>query len=319
MSQFKQRIQFEEQHEGLRLDQALAQLLPQFSRAQIQTWIKQGDVLTNSKKLRARDKVQIGQYVDIDITFEQTNDWQADDIKLNIIYEDDDLIVIDKPAGLVVHPGAGIAIGTLVNGLLAKYPSLQELPRCGIVHRIDKDTTGLLVVAKSSLAHQSLSEQLQTRTMSRRYQAIVKGSLIAGSTIEAPIGRHPKNRTKMAVHPHGREAKTHYRVIERFQHYTHVSVKLDSGRTHQIRVHFDHMHYPLVGDPVYGTNIKPLAAKSDELRHTLQQFKRQALHACELSLEHPRTHETMTWKSPLPEDMQQLLAALHTEQAHIEG
>lgn len=319
MSQFKQSIQFEEQHQGMRLDQALAQLLPQFSRAQIQNWIKQGDVVADCQKLRARDKVQAGQIIDIDVTFEQTTDWKATEIDLKIIFEDDDLIVIDKPTGLVVHPGAGIAVGTLVNGLLAKYPELNELPRCGIVHRIDKDTTGLLVVAKSPLAHQSLTEQLQTRTMSRQYQAVVKGALIAGSTIEAPIGRHPKHRTKMAVHPHGREATTHYRVIERFKHYTHVAIKLESGRTHQIRVHFDHIHYPLVGDPIYGTNIKPPAAKSDELRQTLQHFKRQALHACELSLLHPRSGQTLTWQSPLPDDMQQLLAALQSEQQLLEG
>ncbi|MDF1653703.1 MAG: 23S rRNA pseudouridine(1911/1915/1917) synthase RluD [Coxiellaceae bacterium] len=319
MTTFKQIITFDESAVDQRLDQALAAALPQFSREQIKGWIKQGKV-TDSKKgtLRPRDKVTLDQTITIEVEMEQTNSWQAEPLELDIVYEDDDLIVVNKPAGLIVHPGAGVKTTTLINGLLAYCPALAEVPRCGVVHRIDKDTTGLLVVAKSQLAHNSLSEQLQTRSMSRKYEAVVKGTLVAGGKIDAPIDRHPKHRTKMAVHPTGREAVTHYRVLDRFNYYTHISASLESGRTHQIRVHFDSIHHPLVGDPTYGTHTKPPAAKSDALHECLKHFKRQALHAKSLQLEHPRTGETMQWEIPLPQDMIDLLAALQIEQDTIE-
>ncbi len=320
MTTFNQTIIFDAASAGMRLDQALAASLSQYSREQIKQWIKQGDVKTaDGKHMRPRDKVTEGLTVTINATLETHDSWQAEAIDLDIIFEDDDLIVIDKPAGLVVHPGAGTREPTLINGLLAHCPSLAEQPRCGIVHRIDKDTTGLLVVAKSALAHQSLTKQIQKRTMSREYEAVVKGTLVAGGTIEAPIDRHPKHRTKMAVHPMGREAITHYRVLERFNFYTYVSIQLESGRTHQIRVHFDHMHHPLIGDPTYGTHTKPPAAKTEQLRNNLKMFKRQALHAKSLKLEHPRSGETMQWQSPLPQDMVDLLKALQHEQAKMES
>lgn len=308
-------VTIDEHQQGQRLDAALAQLLPSYSRSQVQQWIKKGAVHCNDNKTwRGRDKVTTGLVFTIDIEESSDNNWQASDIELDVIYEDDDLIVINKPAGLVVHPGAGVHDGTLVNGLLKHAPSCANLPRCGIVHRIDKDTTGLLVAAKSQLAHQSLTEQLADRSMSRQYEAVIKGTLIAGGTIEAPIDRHPKQRIKMAVHPTGRHAVTHYRVLERFEHYTHVSVSLETGRTHQIRVHFDHHHHSLVGDPVYGKNIKPPAAKTETLREAIKHFTRQALHARKLELIHPHTNERMSWESELPQDMLSLLEALRSEQ-----
>ncbi|MDF1795944.1 MAG: 23S rRNA pseudouridine(1911/1915/1917) synthase RluD [Coxiellaceae bacterium] len=319
MTTFNQTIIFDQSAVNQRLDQALTAAIPQFSREQIKGWINQGNVTDSKKaKLRPRDKVTLGQTVTIEVELEQTNSWQAEPLDLDIVYEDEDLIVVNKPAGLIVHPGAGVKTTTLINGLLNYCSALAELPRCGIVHRIDKDTTGLLVVAKSQLAHHSLSEQLQSRSMSRKYEAIVKGTLVAGGKIDAPIDRHPKHRTKMAVHPTGREAITNYRVLDRFNYYTHVSVSLESGRTHQIRVHFDSMHHPLVGDQTYGIHTKPPAPKSDALREYLKHFKRQALHAKALSLVHPRTNETMQWEIPLPQDMIDLLTALQIEQDIIE-
>lgn len=319
MNTEKQTIEFNEDEAGKRIDAAIAQRLPEHSRAQVQQWIKDGNIYyPDHGPIRTRDKVHAGLTVIVEAKQETQNSWQPETMAIEIVFEDDDIIIVDKPAGLIVHPGAGAHGGTLINGLLAHEPKLNQLPRCGIVHRIDKDTSGLLAVAKSSLAHQSLTEQLQTRSMSRQYQAIVKGTLIAGSTIDAPIDRHPKHRTKMAIHPTGREAITHYRVLERFHHYTHVSIKLESGRTHQIRVHFDHVHHPLVGDPQYGSNIKPPAAKTDSLKQVIKHFKRQALHACELSLHHPRLQQNMTWTSPLPNDMEKLLLALQHEQHTLE-
>lgn len=310
-------ITINEAQQGLRLDAALAALLPQYSRSQIQQWIKSGAVSNSDKNnWRARDKVEAGQIFIVKVELQNETSWQACAVELDIVYEDDDLIVINKPAGLVVHPGAGVPTGTLVNGLLQHAPGCANLPRCGIVHRIDKETTGLLVAAKSPLAHQSLTEQLADRSMSRHYEAVIKGTLIAGGSIDAPIDRHPKQRIKMAVHPTGRHAVTHYRVMERFEHYTHVSVTLETGRTHQIRVHFDHQHHPLVGDPVYGKNIKPPAAKTEQLREAIKHFKRQALHARKLTLVHPRSNEPMSWECELPQDMTILLEALRDEQLY---
>ncbi len=319
MNTFKKTIEFDDEQADMRLDAALAACLPEYSRAQIQQWIKSGQVEYDDKsKLRSRDKVRSGQIVNIDAQLEGNEQWLPEPMDISVLYDDDDLIIVDKPVGLIVHPGAGAPSGTLINGLIAMYPELAHLPRCGLVHRIDKDTSGLLVIARSSLAHHSLTEQLQSRSMSREYQAIVKGTLIAGGTIDAPIGRHPKHRTKMAVHPTGRVAITHYRVLNRFQHYTHVSIKLESGRTHQIRVHFDSIHHPLIGDPAYGSNQKPPAPKTTELKGALKLFQRQALHAAELSLTHPRSNETMSWTSPLPQDMEDLLTALEHEQTLID-
>ena len=235
------------------------------------------------------------------------------------MYEDEHLLVINKPAGLVVHPAAGHADGTLVNALLNHAPEVENLPRAGIVHRLDKDTSGIMVVARSLIAHTSLVDQLQTRTMGREYEAIVVGTLTGGSTVDAPIGRHPRERKKMAVVPTGKPAVTHYRLVERFAAHTHVRCKLESGRTHQIRVHMAHVKHPLVGDPQYGGRLRLPKGTTDELRDVLASFQRQALHARQLTLEHPQTGEILTWEVPLPDDIEGLLAALRKHVKELEN
>ena len=232
---------------------------------------------------------------------------------LEILYEDSALIVLNKPPGLVVHPGAGNREGTLVNALLHHAPELANVPRAGVVHRLDKDTSGLLVVARTLAAHTHLVAQLQARTVKREYFAIVAGVMTAGGTIEAPVGRHPSERTRMAVVVGGREAVTHYRVLERFRGHTYVRVNLETGRTHQIRVHMAHLHYPLVGDPTYGGRLRLPADSSSTLREALRHFKRQALHAGVLGLIHPESGAALQWDAPLPADMQQLLEALRSD------
>lgn len=293
-----------------RLDQAAAELMPEHSRSRLQGWIKSGALTVNGKACKPRDKVMLGDRLELDAEPEAQVSWQAESISLDIVYEDEHLLVINKPAGLVVHPAAGHADGTLVNALLNHAPEVENLPRAGIVHRLDKDTSGIMVVARSLIAHTSLVDQLQTRTMGREYEAIVVGTLTGGATVDAPIGRHPRERKKMAVVPTGKPAITHYRLIERFAAHTHVRCKLESGRTHQIRVHMAHVKHPLVGDPQYGGRLRLPKGTTDELRDVLAGFQRQALHARQLTLEHPQTGEPMTWDVPLPEDMETLLAAL---------
>ncbi len=295
---------------GWRLDKALAELCPQYSRARLQQWIRLGQVRVNTTCLRSKDKVQGGELIEIKVILEEVVNWQAQSLPLNLIYEDDDIIIVDKPVGQVVHPGAGNSENTLVNALLNHAPELAQLPRAGIVHRIDKDTSGLLVVARSLTAHHRLIEQLQAHSFLREYQAIITGTPVSGGSIDAPIGRHPTHRTRMAVTLQGKPATTHFRIIQRYRAHTHIRVKLETGRTHQIRVHMTHKHYPLVGDPVYGGRLYLPQQCSDELKHTLQNFKRQALHAEKLGLQHPITDEFMSWSSPLPEDMQTLLNLL---------
>ena len=295
---------------GLRIDKALALLFPDYSRARLQQWIRDEHVLINAKKVRAKDKIQGGEQVDITAEIEETVTWQAQPIPLNIIYEDDDIIIVDKPVGLVVHPGAGNQDKTLVNALLHHAPELEQLPRAGIIHRIDKDTSGLLVVTRSIKAHTFLSAKLQAHEFLREYQAITQGVLVAGGNVDAPIGRHPTQRTKMAVIHNGKPAITHYRVIERYRAHTHIRVQLETGRTHQIRVHMAHQHYPLVGDPVYGGRLRLPAESSELLKNTLRHFPRQALHAAKLGFIHPSRQEMMEWESPLPQDMLDLLNVL---------
>ncbi len=282
-----------------RLDQALAELFPQYSRARLQSWIKSGHVLVDGKILKPRDKVHSGQNIILTPIIEPQEQWEAQKIPLNIIYEDDDIIVINKPAGLVVHPGAGVRDKTMLNALLHHAPELAKLPRAGIIHRLDKDTSGLLVIARNLEAHTKLVAELQARNIKREYEAVVVGVMTAGGTIDAPIGRHPKDRKRMAVVDSGKPAITHYRVIKRFTSHTHIKVMLETGRTHQIRVHMAYIHYPIVGDPVYGGN-----------RAKYKNFKRQALHAKYLALIHPRTGKQMEWEAPLPDDMRQLLKEL---------
>lgn len=286
-----------------RLDVVLSRTFTDYSRAQIQTWIENGHVTVNQKTIqKTRHPVRAGDVICIQATLTEQCAAKPEAIALNIVYEDADLIVINKPVGLIVHPGAGNPEHTLVNALLHHDPQLQQLPRAGIVHRLDKDTSGLLVAAKTLEAHHALTQAMQARKIQREYRAVVEGVMISGGTIDAPIGRHKTARTKMAVNLHGgKDSVTHYRVLERFAHHTLLSVQLETGRTHQIRVHFAHLRYPIVGDPTYNA------------RKSCLTFPRQALHAYQLSLTHPRTHEVMTWTAELPEDMERLLVVLRAE------
>lgn len=293
-----------------RLDQALAELFPEYSRSRLAQWIRQDCVRVDGATLRPKDKVKGGELIEIRAVLDAQTDWKAQDMDLNVVYEDEDLIVINKPAGLVVHPAAGNPDKTLVNALLHHCSILENIPRAGIIHRIDKNTTGLLVVAKTLTAHHHLVSELQERHIHREYEAIVCGHIIAGGHVSAPIARHPKNRLKMAVVPNGKPATTHYRVIERFPDFTYLKVTLETGRTHQIRVHMTHIYHPIVGDPVYGGRLKLPKATDESLRETLQQFKRQALHAKRLQLIHPSTGKSIEWSADLPEDMQHLLEQL---------
>jgi 23S rRNA pseudouridine1911/1915/1917 synthase len=298
---------------GMRLDQALAELLPDYSRSRLQQWIKSGRLQVNGRSMRPRDRVWGGEAVNGDWPREQETVAAAQAIPLDIRFEDADLLVIDKPAGLVVHPAAGNPDGTLVNALLHYAPELAELPRAGLVHRLDKDTSGLMVVARSPRGHKALVEQLQTRTMGRRYEAVAGGVVAAGGDINAPIGRHPVDRKRMAVVASGKPALTHYRVIRRFRAHTHLGVRLETGRTHQIRVHLAHIHYPLVGDPVYGHRLRIPPRVSPRCLEELRNFPRQALHAAYLSLTHPASREHLEWRSDPPADMMKLLAVLRED------
>ena len=299
---------------GMRLDQAAARLFAEYSRAQLQQWIKAGDLTLDGSPGRPRDRVQAGSQLDLRAELVHEDRWQPEPIALAVVHEDESLLVIDKPPGLVVHPAAGHAGGTLLNALLHHCPALAAIPRAGIVHRLDKETSGLLVVAKTLVAQNRLVKQLQRRTMSRQYQAIVYGPLTGGGTVDAPIGRHPRQRKKMAVVASGgKEAITHYRLLQRFAHHSHIRCQLETGRTHQIRVHMAHIHHPLVGDPLYAGRLRLPAGASPALRDQLRGFRRQALHASELQLTHPASGELVGWESPLPADMQVLLAVLAGE------
>lgn len=298
---------------GMRLDQALAQLFDEYSRSRLSQWLKAGQVRVNGQQLRGRDKVWGGEQVEIHAELEEQTDWQAEAIPLDIVYEDKQLIVINKPAGLVVHPAAGNPAGTLVNALLHHDASLNMVPRAGIVHRIDKDTSGLLVVARTLPAQKSLVEQLQAHSLLREYQAVVTGVLTAGGTVDAAVGRHPVQRKRMAVIPSGKPAVTHYRVMERFRAHSLIGCRLETGRTHQIRVHMAHIHHPLVGDPVYGGRLRLPKGCNEALTESLRHFHRQALHAARLGLVHPASGKSVEWEAVLPADMVSLLAALHAD------
>ncbi len=295
---------------GLRFDQALARLLPQHSRASLQLWIRAERVQVEGRLPRASEKVRGGERVEILIPQAPAGDWAAQVIPLDIVYEDDDLLVINKPAGLVVHPGAGNPQDTMLNALLHHAPTLNKLARAGIVHRLDKETSGLLVVAKNEPARLDLIDQLKRRTLKREYLALVQGLLVAGGTVNAPIGRHHQVRTRMAVSEAGRPAVSHYRIEKKFRAHTLLRVKLESGRTHQIRVHMTHLKHPLVGDPVYGGRLHLPRGASPALIAALQGFKRQALHAARLGLVHPVSGKNMEWEAPMPEDMRALLKVL---------
>jgi len=299
---------------GRRLDSALAHLLPQHSRTRIKGWIEEGAVLVGRQRLRPRDPVAAGARVRVQMRLEQPqSEVLPEAIALRLAYEDADVLVIDKPAGLVVHPGAGNPSHTLQNALLALDSSLGNLPRAGLIHRLDKDTSGLLVVARTAEAQTSLSRQLMARTMSRNYLAVCVGVMTGGGTVDAPIGRNRSDRLRMAVRESGRPAVTHYRVIERFRAHTYLSVQLETGRTHQIRLHFSHLKYPIVGDPVYGGRLTQPRGASQGLLTTLRAFKRQALHAAALGFDHPRTGRRVGLHSPVPEDLRKLLQALRDD------
>jgi len=296
---------------GDRLDVALSEMLPDYSRSKITAWIKSGDALINNKAFKPKDKVNGSQVVMLSLNKKQKNDWSAENIALNIVFEDEDIIIINKSFGLVTHPGAGNWNGTLANALLYYDPELSKLDRAGIVHRLDKNTSGLMVIARNEKSQKYLVEQLQSHSVVREYSAIVYGHMISGGSVNDPIGRDPKDRIKQAVSSNGKDATTHYRVIDRFKNHTHVKAILETGRTHQIRVHLSHIGYPLLGDPMYGGRVRFPKKASEILKESLLGFKRQALHSKKLTLNHPSTGELMSWKAPLPDDMLELLEILN--------
>lgn len=298
---------------GMRIDQALAKLLPEYSRTQIQEWIKNGTLQVNNAPTKARTTIMGGEIITLDAVLKTQPAYEAQAIELQIVFEDDALLVINKPAGMVVHPGTGNPDNTLLNALLHHCPELKILPRAGIIHRIDKDTSGLLVIGKTPSAVNSLTKQLKERSISRIYQTIVLGKIISGGTIDAPIARHPIQRKRMAVIDTGKDAITHYRVVEHYRAHTRLKVQLETGRTHQIRVHMAYIHHAILGDPVYGGRLQLPKGATPELVEALRKFKRQALHAAELSLIHPDTNKPMTWQAPLPEDMKKLIEILKND------
>ena len=297
----------------MRFDQALAQALPQYSRARLKEWIESGAVQVDGRPLRAKDRVLGHEQIRIEAQLPVQSEVAAEAMPLSIVFEDRALIVLNKPAGLVVHPGAGNARHTLQNALLAHDPKLALVPRAGLVHRLDKDTSGLLVVARTPEAHSALVTELAQRKVTREYLAICGGVMTGGGTIDEPIGRHRSQRTRMAVRADGRASVTHYRVVSRFRAHTLVRVQLETGRTHQIRVHLAHAGFPVVGDPVYGGRRRIPAGCTPELAQALAQFPRQALHAARLKLTHPVTGREVEWEAPLPEDMTALLSVLKAD------
>ena len=301
---------------GQRFDQALARLFPEYSRSRLTQWIKDGHALLDARPARPRDAVMGGQHVSLQVVEEPLTGIEPEALPLTIVHEDAALIIVNKPAGLVVHPGAGNRAGTLQNALLHHAPELLNVPRCGLVHRLDKDTSGLLAVARTLEAHTKLVAALQAREFEREYTALVNGVMTGGGTVDAPLGRHATDRLRMSVREGGREAVTHYRVLKRFRAHTLVAVQLETGRTHQIRVHFAHIRYPIVGDQVYGRRLTLPPGATPRLKEALQGFRRQALHARRLGLVHPVSGEQLHWEAPLPADLQGLVDALEDDAAH---
>jgi 23S rRNA pseudouridine1911/1915/1917 synthase len=298
---------------GRRFDAVLAELFPEFSRSRLTTWIKSGEALLDGAVVRPRDPVRGGEEVVVSATFDTQVRAEPEDIPLSVLYEDADVLVVDKPAGLVVHPGAGNPTGTMVNALLHRDPALALVPRAGIVHRLDKDTSGVMVIARTVQAQTALVAQLSAREVHRQYLAVVVGALVSGGTINAAIDRHPRDRIRMAVREDGREATTHYRLQERFRAHTALECRLETGRTHQIRVHMTHMKHPILGDPMYGGPLKLPRGASEELVTVLRGFRRQALHAQVLEFVHPTSGEPVRCEAPVPADMQALLRALRDD------
>jgi 23S rRNA pseudouridine1911/1915/1917 synthase len=303
---------------GRRFDAVLAELFPEYSRSRLAEWIKSGDARLDGRQARPRDPVRGGETVALTAVLEVQTRSEPEDIALDLLYEDADVFVLNKPAGLVVHPGAGNPAGTLVNALLHRDPSLATLPRAGIVHRLDKDTSGVMVVARSLQAQTALVEQLSAREVRRQYLAVVVGALVSGGTVNAPIDRHPRDRLRQAVREDGREAITHYRLRERFRAHTLLECRLETGRTHQIRVHMAHIKHPIVGDPLYGGPLKLPRGATTELVDALRGFRRQALHAETLEFAHPITGETVRCQAPMPADLQALVATLREDTREAE-
>ncbi|MFD0966131.1 23S rRNA pseudouridine(1911/1915/1917) synthase RluD [Seminibacterium arietis] len=296
---------------GQRLDQTLAELFPDYSRSRLKTWIESELVKVNGQiQSIPRSKIYGNESIEINVDIEDETRFQPENLPLNIVYEDEHILVINKPKDFVVHPGAGNGSGTLLNALLFHYQTIAEVPRAGIVHRLDKDTTGLMVVAKTIPAQTKLVRDLQKRKITREYEAVAYGIMTQGGTVDEPMSRHPTKRTHMAVHPLGKPAVTHYRIMERFRNYTRLRLRLETGRTHQIRVHMAHIAHPLLGDQTYGGRPRPPKNASEQFLTALNQFKRQALHAVMLRLHHPITGELMEWYAPLPEDFVNLINAL---------
>lgn len=299
---------------GHRLDFALSTLFPEYSRSRIKIWIEEKRVWLNGEICSLpKMKVYGGEQVEIQAEIEEDGRFEPENLPIQVVYEDEHILVVNKPMGRVVHPGAGNKSGTLLNALLYHYPSIAEVPRAGIVHRLDKDTTGLMVVAKTLPAQTQLVRDLQARHITREYEAIALGIMTQGGKVDAPISRHPTKRTQMAVHPMGKPAVTHYRIMERFRHYTRLRLRLETGRTHQIRLHMAHINHPLLGDQTYGTRPRPPKQADEQLLTQLRHFKRQALHAIMLRLTHPITGEEMTWHAPLPDDFYQLVQVLKAD------
>ena len=312
-------VSIPESMRGRRLDQALAELVPDYSRSRLQQWIRAGQVVLDDRVPKTRDIVQGGEQVRIDAEIAMQSPCEAQAIPLDVVYADADVLVINKPPGLVVHPAAGNPDRTLQNALLHHDPELAALPRAGIVHRLDKDTSGLMMVARNLAAHNRLVAALQAREIRREYLAVVNSVLTAGGEVDAPIGRHPVDRKRMAVVAGGKPARTHYRVVERFRAHTLVRLRLESGRTHQIRVHMAHIHCPVTGDPVYGGRLRQPRGAGESLRSVLQGFRRQALHAERLAFLHPGSGEPVSWEAPVPPDMQELIDALREDAGQTAG
>jgi 23S rRNA pseudouridine1911/1915/1917 synthase len=298
---------------GRRFDAVIAELFPEHSRSRLAGWIKAGQARLDGREARPRDPVRGGERVTVAAEIGIQTDAPAEDIALDVLYEDAEVIVIDKPAGLVVHPGAGNPAGTLVNALLHRDPSLSALPRAGIVHRLDKDTSGVMVIARTLEAHTALVDQLSAREVHRQYLAVVVGALVSGGTANAPIDRHPRDRLRMGVRDDGKQAITHYRLRERFRAHTLLECRLETGRTHQIRVHMAHLKHPIVGDPLYGGPLKLPRGASDDTIAVLRGFKRQALHAETLEFVHPVSGEPVRCTAPVPADLRRLVEALRTD------
>jgi 23S rRNA pseudouridine1911/1915/1917 synthase len=311
--------QVNEVQAGSRLDQAAAELFPDYSRARLQKWIKQGKLLVNGEKSQSKQKLLGDERLSINAILEVQKKWQAEELPLDIVHEDADILVLNKAAGIVVHPAAGNHSGTLLNALLHHCPELMNIPRAGIIHRLDKDTSGLLVVAKTLSSHQTLVADIQARELNREYQALVCGLVTAGGQVDQPLGRHPVQRKKRAVvhGSAGKPAMTHYRVLQKFRAHSLLQVKLETGRTHQIRVHMAHLGYPLLGDPLYGGRLKIPKAASPALIGCLKTFKRQALHAWKLGFMHPSMAKYMEWEAPSPTDMQSLISIIAEDNTHV--